>query len=246
MADADWQAATLQLALFTQRALPVNTDVFTAFAGVAPDSQEDRPKEGLRRQIGKIDDSELHIQITPIRVDIVLRLPPTETPPLGGIQVTIGELKAELAKLARMSLEWLPKWDVPTTRLALIVRALARAESTIGAYEILARNLRSVQVRPGEMSDLIFRVNWKAKTSTIPEGYYNRLTTWSTVSIRMTGIAGAAGPEVSLSSNEFASVEMDLNTPAERTTQLPVEKLATIYKDLHQLAVEIADAGERP
>jgi hypothetical protein len=39
---------------------------------------------------------------------------------------------------------------------------------------------------------------------------------------------------------------MDLNTPAERTTQLPAEKLATIYKDLHQLAVEIADAGERP
>jgi hypothetical protein len=96
------------------------------------------------------------------------------------------------------------------------------------------------------MSDLIFRVNWKAKTSTIPEGYYNRLTTWSAVSIRMTGTAGAAGPEVSLSSNEFASVEMDLNTPAERTTQLPAEKLATIYKDLHQLAVEIADAGERP
>jgi hypothetical protein len=245
LADAEWQASTLQLALFTQRALPVNTDVFTAFAGAAPDSEEDRPKEGLRRQIGKIDDSELYIQITPIRVDIVLRAPPTETP-LGGVQVTIGELKAELAKLARMSLEWLPKWDVPTTRLALIVRALARAESPIGAYEILARNLRSVQVRPAEMSDLIFRVNWKAKTSTIPEGYYNRLTTWSAVSILMTGTAGAAGPQVPLSSNEFASVEMDLNTPAERTIQLPVEKLTTIYKDLHQLAVEIADAGERP
>jgi hypothetical protein len=244
LADADWQASTLQVALFTQRALPLNTDVFTAFAGVAPDSQEDRLKEGLRRQIGKIDDTQLQIQITPIRVDIALRPSQTETP-FGGVQV-LGELKAQLAKFARMSLEWLPKWDIPTTRLALVVQALAPAESSIGAYEILARNLSSVRVRPGEMGDLMFRVNWKAKTSTIPEGYYNRLTTWSAISVRMIGTPGGVGPAVSLSSNEFAQVEMDLNTPAERSTPLPLEKLTTIYRDLHQLAVGIADAGERP
>src|SRR5258706_15358729 len=90
LAGADWQASTLQLALFTQRALPLNTDVFTAFAGVGPDSQEDRPKEGIRRQLGTLDDSQLQVAVTPVRVDIVLGPPPRLEAGLGDMQITTG------------------------------------------------------------------------------------------------------------------------------------------------------------
>jgi hypothetical protein len=124
VAGADWQAVTLQLALFTQRALPLNTDVFAALTGGGPETQEDRPKQGTRTQIGPLDDAQLRVNINPIRIDIVLGAPPELL--LGGIQFTTGELKAQLGKFAKLCLDWLPRWDVPTSRLALIVRGRQR------------------------------------------------------------------------------------------------------------------------
>jgi len=247
LAGADWQASSLRIALFTQQALPLTTDVFTAFAGEQPDRQEDRPKEGVRRQIGKIEDAQLSANITPIMVDFVIGpLPQTAENLMGGLSLTIGELKSELAKFERKVLAWLPKWEVATTRVSLVVQARAPASSTTAAYEILRDNLASVRVRPGEMSDLIFRVNWKAKTSNIPEGYYNRLTTWNALKFTTTAAGGIGAPEVALQEKDFAQVEMDINTPAERAEPLSRDKMNTIYKDLFGLAIKISDAGEGP
>lgn len=242
MAGADWQASTLLLALFPQRAMPLSTDIFTAFGGSEPDFQEDRPKQATRTQIGALDDAQLRVVISPIRVDIVLTPPPLDA----SVQLAIGELKAQLGKFAKRALDWLPKWDTPTTRLSLVVKAVAWTTSPVAAYELLQQNLSSVHVRPGEMSDMIFRVNWKAKTSTIDEGYYNRLTTWSAQRVALTASTSTPEAGIPLELKDFMHVEMDLNTPGERTTPLSPAKLNTIFKDLHQLAIEIADTGEHP
>jgi hypothetical protein len=247
LAGADWQASSLRIALFTQQALPLTTDVFTAFAGEQPDRQEDRPKEGVRRQIGRMEDAQLCANITPIMVDFVIGpLPQTAENLMGGVLLTFGELKSELAKFERKVLAWLPKWEVATTRVSLVVQARAPASSTTAAYEILRDNLSSVRVRPGEMSDFNFRVNWKAKTSNIPEGYYNRLTTWNALKFKITAAGGLGAPEVALQEKDFAQVEMDINTPAERAEPLPRDKLSAIYKDLFELAIKISDTGEGP
>jgi hypothetical protein len=238
----------LRIALFTQRALPLTTDVFTAFAGEVPDRQEDRPKEGVRRQIGIIDGAELRANITPIMVDFVLTPPPlTAEAALGDLaSFSTGELKAELAKFERKTLAWLPKWEVATTRVSLIIQARAAASSKEAAYEILQNNLSSVRVRPKEMEDLFFRVNWKAKTSIIPEGYYNLLNSWTGVKFLTTAQSAPGGPEVALLERHFAQVEMDINTPAERADPLPRDRLGTIYSELFRLAVKVAEAGEGP
>jgi hypothetical protein len=241
VAGADWQASHLQLSLFTQRALSLNADIFSAFAGAPPDVQEDRPKEATRRQGGRMNDAQLSVQITPVRVDIVSA--PAPSAAIGEDQFSIGELKSQLTKFAKASLDWLPTWDVPTTRLSLLVRAVAFAETPAACLQILQDNIRSVRIRPDEMSDLIFRVNWKAKTATLAEGFYNRITTWTVHQLVMSGMTGP-GQDIPLLTKNFAQVEMDLNTPHTRATALPPDRLTTIYKDLHQLALEIADNGE--
>lgn len=246
MAGANWEATILQIGLFTQKALPLTTDVFTAFVGEFPERQEDRPREGIRRQIGRFDEAELRTTITPVRVDFVFGpAEPTPASLLGGFSFSVGELRAELAKFERRVLAWLPKWEVATTRVSLVVRARARASSSVDAYRILQENLTSVNVRPGEMSDLIFRVNWRAKTSTIPEGYYNRISTWNAVKLTATA-AAQGGPEVTVGEQDFADVEIDINTPADRVEPLPREKLGTIYGEFFQLALRLAEAGEGP
>jgi hypothetical protein len=239
---ADWQAATLQLVLFTQRAIPLNSDIYSAIAGSPPESQEDRPKQATRTQTGALGDIQLRVILTPIRIDVIVAPPPIDA----SAHVTMGELKAELGKFAKLILDWVPRWDVPTTRISLIVNALTGTSSLEAAYEVLRENLSSVRVRPGEMGDLIFRVNWRAKTGTTDEGYYNRVTTWSTHRFALTATTTTLEAAVPLQMLDFASVQMDLNTPAERTAPLPPEKLSTMFKELHQIAIEIADTGEHP
>jgi hypothetical protein len=248
LAGADWQTTSLRIALFTQQALPLTADLFTAFAGEAPDRQEDRPKQGVRRQVGIIDGAELSANITPIMIDFTLAPPPVTAEALMGdlSSLSTGEVKSELAKFERRTLSWLPKWEIATTRVSLVIQARAAASSKKAAYEILRSNLKSVRVQPDEMNDLLFRVNWKAKTSTVPEGYYNRLTSWSTVRFMATAQSGPGSPEVSFGEHHFAQVDIDINTPAERFEPLPRDKMGTIYKELFQLAVNVVEAGEGP
>src|SRR3954452_15922717 len=118
---------------------------------------------------------------------------------LGEFPTTTGELKAEMAKFERRLTAWLPKWREPTIRVALIVQARTPAQSVAAAYEILRDNLTSVAVMPGAMSDLIYRVNWKAKTAATVEGYLNRLTTWSALQFRVIANSSPDGaPEIEL------------------------------------------------
>jgi hypothetical protein len=47
--SGNWEATQLQAAVFLRKATSA-ADVFTAITGEAPDTQEDRPKEGVRVQ----------------------------------------------------------------------------------------------------------------------------------------------------------------------------------------------------
>src|SRR5262249_34981790 len=152
---------------------------------------------------------------------------------------TLGELNVELAKFEKRILAWLPKWEIPTIRASLLVIARAKASTTEEAYEILKRNLVSVNVKPGKMTDLVFRVNWKTPTKAIEEGYYNRLTSWFTLKLQGRVQMGPDSPSVEYIQEHFAQVEMDINTPAERAGALPPDRLQTIYEELFKLAGEI-------
>jgi hypothetical protein len=231
---ANWEAASLRLALFTQQAAGPGIDTFTAFAGNSPDSDEDRPKEGTRRQVGPLDNADLQVITTPVRVDIALSVPaikPEEM--LGSFPISFGQLDAELAKFETRSLAWVAGWRVPTIRVALLVAARARADTIDGAYEILKDNLRSVNVQPGKMSDLVFRVNWKASTSAFSEGYYNRISNWSAQRVMVNAGGGLPGRlDIQVSQRDFAQMDLDLNTPGERSTALLRGELAPIFKGI--------------
>jgi hypothetical protein len=243
----DWQAISLRTILFAQKALPTTTDLFTGFAGEPPEHQEDHLKAATRKQTGRLDDAVLQVSISPIFVEFALTpQQPTMEMVMANTGLALGELNAELAKFEKRMLNWLPKWEVPTTRVSLLVVARAPADSTAGAYEILKRNLRSVQVKPGDMSDLIFRVNWRANTKTIEEGYYNRLSTWASLKLQGNAGTGPDGLGVRILEKDFAQVEIDINTPAERVEPLPPDRIPTIYQEFFQLAAKIAQVGEPP
>lgn len=244
VAAGDWQALQLQAVLFF--AGPAERpDVYSSLTGAAPDSQEDRPKEGLRIQSGKLGDKVLQVLINPVRLDIYLGAPaPTEVQ-LGMPPPTFGKFDAELSSFAEMVNRWLPRCQIATSRLALVTKALAPAESGEAAYEILKANLSSVKVET-TMKDLLFRVNWKAETKLMPEGYLNRLTTWSALMFNLTAGPPADPGRKVFGTRFYAQREIDVNTPAEHAEQLPPDQLAPIFEELVRVVAETAATGETP
>ncbi len=238
----------MQAALFLAKAAPPQ-DIYSALAGELPDSQEDRPKEGVRVQIGKFGEGLLQVVVTPVRVDIFLNPPPFETQagaPIGLPRITFGDFQSELDRFGEMIRRWLPRSEISSSRLALIAKALAPADTVEGAYEILKANLTSVRVEPGKMKDLMFRVNWRAATDLVQEGYLNRLTTWAAtmVQLQLHTAASMQGPPSA--ARHFALREIDVNTPAEHAEELQSGDLVPIFEELLRVVTDTAAAGEHP
>jgi hypothetical protein len=241
----NWEIQSLRVALFPQRAVPLSLDIFTALIGTPPELQEDRPREGARRQAGTLDDgNQLQIVITPIRIDLAKTVAQNPAELLGGMQMTMGPFQGQADPFIQLVRSWLPETnDLSILRLALTGTALAEASSATGAYEILQNNVQSVNIRPGEMRDLMYRVNWRASTEQLPGDYLNHLTTWSAVMFRIS--AGVlTGPGVSLAERHFAQMEFDVNTPAERSEPLPSTQLTPIFDDMVELVSRNVQAGE--
>jgi hypothetical protein len=234
-----WEGTQLQAVLFLRKALPP-IDIFTALVGVAPDSQEDRPKEGLRIQSGKVDDTLLQVIVNPIRVDI-FRTPSAAGGTMFGVP-TLGEFRMELDKFAQLVIKWLPLCNFPTIRLAVVTQAIAPASSSTEAYAILKENLTSVQVQPGTMRDMFFRVNWRAPTSNMPEGYLNRLTTWSAGVLT----TRTQGSDLLVIEKHFAHREIDVNTPVDHAGELSRDALVPIFDELFRVVAHTGEVGEGP
>jgi hypothetical protein len=230
--------------LFLKRALPF-VDIYSALVGAPPDTQEDRPKEGVRVQSGTArGDRLLQVILSPIRLDIITSSV-IGADVLAGAAPVLGNFDPEMEKFGAMIKGWLPQFDHPVLRLALVGRALAPADNAAGAYEILKDNLTSVSVRPGEMHDLLFRINWRASSTNVPERYVNRLTTWTALRFgARASIPG--GPEIAAIERHYAQREIDINTPLEHAEELRRDALVPIFDELFQLAMATAKTGERP
>jgi hypothetical protein len=242
--SGNWEASQLQAVVFLRKAVSP-ADIFSAITGEAPDTQEDRPKEGVRVQTGPFLRGSLQVILNPIRIDVMLS--PVLGPEilLGGASQTLGDFATTLEDFASAIRKWLPGSGLPASRLALVAKALARADSTTAAYQILKDTLTSVIVEPGTMQDLMFRVNWRAESAHMPERYLNRLTTWAAITAKTQ--AGPAGslPTVQVDERHYAYREIDVNTPAEHSEELPSDQLVPIFDELLAIVVSTAKGGEK-
>jgi hypothetical protein len=241
--SGNWEASQLQAVVFLRKAVSP-ADIFSAITDEAPDTQEDRPKEGVRVQTGPFLRGSLQVVLNPIRIDVIL------SPVLGpeillGASQTLGDFATSLEEFASAIRNWLPSCMLPASRLSLVAKALAPADSTIAAYQILKESLTSVIVEPGKMQDLMFRVNWRARSAYMPEGYLNRLTTWGAITAKIqTGLPGSS-PTIQVGERHYAYREIDVNTPAEHSEELPSDQLVPILDELLEVVLSTAKGGEK-
>jgi hypothetical protein len=238
-----WRAASLQLSLFPKNPIPSSADIYSALVGAPPDTREDRTKEAVVRETGMLGENLLQVGFHPIRLDIVLSAPPPEAS-LGGMdmRLSMGIWAEEMASFSKMVRKWLETANVPAKRMSLVCSAVTETDSRESAYAALAERLKSVQVKP-EMEELLFRINWKAKTGLLSEGYLNRISTWSAIKLAINAGVGMNNMATIKESN-FAKMDLDINTPHDRTEIIPADKMVPIFDQLVKLAEENVAKGE--
>lgn len=211
--------------------------------GVEPDTSEDRPKEGIRRQTGLVNDVYVQVGVSPLRLDVTVSPPaPVATPDIDSMQIALGPFVPELHKFSDVVSKWIDKVSTPIVRMSFIGAAIVEAASREDAYAVLAANVKTAAISP-KMEDLIYRVNWKAPSNTVSEGYLNRLLTWTSFRLN---VAHGFDPQgaMHVASRNFARLDLDINTAADRRDALPRADMSKILAEMFELAIDAVERGE--
>jgi hypothetical protein len=241
----DWEPNLFRLSIFTFGSQKVPTDLWRHLAEQEPELIENRAREASVRESGPFGKGVLDVVSVPGRVDIIWAKPALQAGDMK-IAVTLGKLEPALGDFEKLVSKLLDDWGVPTVRIAFGAALRSETDSARDAYERLAESLLSVAVDPRGMRDFLYRVNWRVPCLGRSIGYFNRLTTWSELSLMLELTPVGAPPSTAASwERHFASLELDINTPAENPEPLASQDLEPIFQQLVDLARENAEFGER-
>jgi hypothetical protein len=239
-----WQVQILRLTLFTSGLWSGNETIWHDLTGREPDIDENRARESIRRQIGREGDGQLETVVTPVRTDVVM------SPPLqDAFQTTyFGPAEERIPGFVSLVSSWLSRTAQTgkIIRLAFGAVLLLPVENREAGYRELDRLLSSVTVDPISTKELLYRKN----RPKIYKGNIelNRMTTWASLDLRKFMGVGTSlvQPSTPISEETFVRLEVDHNTPAERTEPLALDEIVPIFEALVEMAVENAARGERP
>jgi hypothetical protein len=240
----NWQAQLLRLTLFTPRQLPELETIWRDIIGRDPDIDENRVRESTRRQSGPLGDRQLETVVTPARADVVMTVAVQEGFPVP----YFGPAEAEIRGFATLVSPWLDR----IAHVGNIIREafgavlVLPAADRVASYRELDHLLKSVNVDPINTKDLVYRVNRPKIYGNDIE--LNRLTTWASfVQRKLFGLGAALGdPSTPVSEEFFVRLEIDNNTPGERTEPLEPREVVPIFEALVEMALENAARGELP
>lgn len=239
---SNWLVQLFRFTAFLTTPLPDTSILWRQLTEQDPEVDENRAKEGLRRQVGAFGESQLEVQATAARLDVLMT--PTVTP--NATLDFIPDAAAALAAFNGAIGRWLGGVALSSHRLAFGAVLFLPAEGREEAYDHFGRLVRSVRVDPARAKEVIFRVNRPTHSKVLEGEILNRFTTWGSNTVKFfRGLPGFPGPSATATVEYyFLRLEVDNSTPAERTSPLESAQIRAIYEELAELAVENATRGE--
>jgi len=128
-------------------------------------------------------------------------------------------------------------------RIGLSIHLMRPMEDRNATYDELRRLIPSLKIGP-DWEDLQLRLNRKSPSEEF--GFsFNALRTWSSVVLSPVDVARAiaSGQSSQLKGEHFCSLELDINTPNERTEPLQQEAMPQMLIEMLRIAERIASEG---
>jgi hypothetical protein len=241
-----WEVQNLRATMFVPKAVDLTSELWTRVTGVLPEVEERRAREGQTRIGGAVEGVLLLMISTPLQLDVHLGPLQEQTSGASGAVIprNIAGEPGPLFGLLEAKLPLLFDQLSSVTRIAFAGTVLSRSPDIPASYAHLQKLLGSVKVQPDKMRDLLYRVNWPAKSDTGVD--INRLTSWSSIAYRLFNALtlGGVAPIPSMAESYYVQLEFDINTVPRTELQFDAQQLKHIFPQLVQLARENLSAGE--
>jgi hypothetical protein len=242
----EWIAETLRVSLFSTDKASLTDADWKKITG-QEEAETQQKVVGRRTMVGPWLDGVLNVSAVGARVDCVLS-PKTLTETVEeGYVPSVGAWPAVCYEFLNRTADWVGNFQPPVVRMAFGAILLARCADRQDAYKTLIGLLKTVQGDPERMRDLIFRVNWPVKSTSVVGLTLNRITHWAVLEIHAIQlvIPTSAQPVIADTPGTFViRLELDHNTDAGWTDPFDQNRLVPIYNELVQLALENAEKGE--
>lgn len=240
----DWDVEVLRLSLFSTAVVPISDRDWEAITTV-PEAETRQNLPGGKSYAGKFSDGQLTFTSLGDRIIIVLSSIPKEPPQQE--MPSLGPWETVRETFVKNTCRWLSEVSNPIIRIGVGAVLLHRTDSRRDTYRELKSLLRSVNVDPDQMRDLLFRINWPKQSATVNGLRLNRLTTWAAMQYNTIAVNFNV-PSVPTHISEMYALrlEIDHNTDPERKTPFEQEALVPIFQELVEMACETASVGELP
>ena len=242
-----WEAQLLRVTFFPVNPISPTSDWWAEFTGSEPEIVTSLPKEQVTQIAGPFADAHLSIISAPGRIDVLLQPPQPASVPAGAVSMAIPQHTAgdALALLSAVC----EKLDPLTERMPVVQRLalggifLKEAPSTEGSYWELKKLLKSVNVRPEKMRELIYRVNWPVS---LDGEDFNRLGIWNSLAVKVRAVGAGGSNEIPLIDKSYVSFEFDINTVPGPLVQFDPSGVRARFPKLATLLKENLEQGEVP
>jgi hypothetical protein len=242
-----WLTLGIRLSVFPVAPQEAPEDLWEQVVGVAPETDQNQPRQHVRVQIGPWQDGVLQLTVSPDR--FVWLAGPSATP---GAPPDFENWSVEtvLPVFIGVTRPWLKSADFGIQRIGFGLHSLISVQDRAEAYGLLHELVPSLRlVEPDTAADLLFQINRPVSSRVLGDTVrLNRLMKWSALFLGHTQFQ--VTPEVAQRSpvfgRQYASLDNDVNTPAELLEPLDKDRLGAIYDELVQPSWENLEVGEKP
>lgn len=250
--EAHWTTELLRLTVFRFPGVDIASERWWSdVAGGEPDNVVSKPRTGIYRADGPFGSGQLVLSIDPTRIDWLYAVRQSEESGGEDLFPALGEYREQHKLFSRAVLPWLVACP-PLTRVAYGTVLLELVNDKSAGYRRLGEFLQNVRLDPDNSSDFSYQINRPRPSQAVQGLTINRLSKWSVMrrSIGQLTVNPATGLALGMAAPPYIAdacrLELDVNTDASTTEELPHGELPSIFDELQRLANEIASIGDVP
>jgi hypothetical protein len=242
-----WETESARLTAIAPPSGEVRFRTLKALTGKEPEQTLNPPAPQPSMEMGSFHNGRLIVSRQMGRADLAMvGLLPDDATAIGSLGAPDKAISA-LRPLARKV--W-PQGSI-VNRLAVGLVLISPQESLAQASLDLAQSIPLIKDCPEDITDFGLQLNRPVTSKNIPNLTINRLIKWNASFLqRWTVTAGQVAPApvtaAPISSRAVIRMELDINTMDAPAKPLPAGKLATISKELIDLAEAIVERGYFP
>jgi len=175
------------------------------------------------------------------RIDTILSPLPS---PVGGQWPSIGNWPMRASVLRLMEFV---KDIPPITRIAFGATVISPVEDKIAGYRLIEQGAFDIQPKiPDEVSDFLLQFNCPVRSRRGPDGMtINRLARWGVAQVKLIWMQIGSSPPISREPTTrevmAARLELDFNTAAEWTNEIPRNQVTELAAELVELSEQYVE-----